>query len=43
MSSNIHRRHMTTGQRAMAVATIYPEPKREGRGKQSVTATPEPV
>lgn len=28
LSSNIHRRHMTKGQRAMAVARIYPEPKR---------------
>lgn len=35
MSSNIHRRHMTKGQRAMAVAMIYPEPakvKRKGSG-----------
>ena len=28
ISANIHRRHMTKGQRAMAVAMIYPEPKR---------------
>ena len=35
MSSNIHRRHMTKGQRAMAVAMIFPEPatvKRRGSG-----------
>lgn len=31
LSANIHRRHMTKGQRAMAVARIYPEAKR-GRG-----------
>jgi hypothetical protein len=30
ISSNVHRRHMTKGQRAMAVAMIYPE---KGRGK----------
>lgn len=28
VSANINRRHMTKGQRAMALATIYPEPKR---------------
>ena len=28
LSANIHRRHMTKGQRAMAVAKIYPDPKR---------------
>jgi hypothetical protein len=28
LSANIHRRHMTKSQRAMAVAMIYPEPKR---------------
>jgi hypothetical protein len=27
ISANINRRHMTKGQRAMAVAKIYPEPK----------------
>lgn len=31
LSANIHRRHMTNAQRAMAIAMIYPEPKR-GRG-----------
>lgn len=36
MSSNIHRRHMTKGQRAMAVAMIYPEAEAKGgRGKTS--------
>lgn len=33
-SANIHRRHMTTGQRAMAVAVIYPEPEKAGRGQK---------
>ena len=35
LSANIHRRHMTKGQRAMAVAMIYP--KRIPRGKGSET------
>lgn len=30
LSANIHRRHMTKGQRAMAVAMIYPEPESKG-------------
>jgi len=34
MSANIARRHMTKGQRAMAVAMIYPEPEKGGRGKK---------
>ena len=29
LSANIHRRHLTKGQRTMATAIIYPEP-REG-------------
>ena len=33
LSANIHRRHLTKGQRAMAVAMIYPKPER-GRGKK---------
>jgi hypothetical protein len=33
ISTNVQRRHMTKGQRAMAVATIYPEAKR-GRGNK---------
>lgn len=39
LSANIHRRHMTKGQRAMAVAKIYPEPKKGGRGKKAVEIT----
>jgi hypothetical protein len=35
VSVNINRRHMTKGQRAMAVAMIYPEPAKGGRGKRS--------
>jgi hypothetical protein len=35
LSANINRRHMTKGQRAMAVARIYPEPEKGGRGKNS--------
>jgi hypothetical protein len=29
---NLNRRHLTHGQRAMAVAMIYPEPSKGGRG-----------
>jgi hypothetical protein len=35
LSANIHRRHMTKGQQAMAVAMVHPEPaktKRKGSG-----------
>lgn len=35
LSANIHRRHMTKGQRAIAVAMIYPESSARGRGKKS--------
>lgn len=35
ISTNVQRRHMTKGQRAMAVAMIYPEGERGGRGKVS--------
>lgn len=35
LSANIHRRHLTRGQRAMAVAMIYPEPRKTGRGRKS--------
>ncbi len=31
--------HMTKGQRAMAVAKIYPEPETGGRGQKSVKIT----
>lgn len=33
VAANVNRRHMTRGQRAMAVAMIYPEPAKGGRGK----------
>jgi hypothetical protein len=33
VSTNVNRRHMTKGQRAMAVAIIAPEPESGGRGK----------
>ena len=39
ISANIHRRHMTKGQRAMAVAMIYPKPeklKRKGSGSSNL-------
>jgi hypothetical protein len=36
LSANVHRRHMTKGQRAMAVAMISPEPEKGGRGKKAV-------
>lgn len=32
MSANINRRNLTKGQRAMAVAKLYPEPAKGGRG-----------
>jgi hypothetical protein len=35
LSSNIARRHMTKGQRGMAVAMIYPNPETRGRGHKS--------
>jgi hypothetical protein len=35
MSTNIHRRHMSKGAQAMAVALLYPEPEKGGRGKRS--------
>lgn len=34
MAENIDRRHMTKGQRAMAVAMIYPQAER-GRGRKA--------
>jgi len=36
ISENINRRHMTKGQRAMAVAMIYPDGEKGGRGKVSM-------
>ncbi|MGH8608645.1 MAG: hypothetical protein ACREX9_14900, partial [Gammaproteobacteria bacterium] len=35
---DINRRHMTTGQRAMALAMIYPEPEKAHKGKKSEAA-----
>ena len=32
LATNINRRHLTKGQRAMAVAKLYPEPAKGGRG-----------
>ncbi len=34
LSANIHRRNLTQGQRAMAVAMLRPEPEKGGRGKK---------
>ena len=38
-ATNVNRRHLTKGQRAMAVAKLYPEPEKGGRGKTSVINT----
>jgi hypothetical protein len=35
LSANIHRRHMTRAQRAMALAMIAPEPEKGAPGKRS--------
>ena len=35
LSANVHRRNLSTGQRAMAVAMLSPEPEKGGRGKTS--------
>jgi len=35
LSMNIKRRHMTKGQQVMAVAMMYPEPEKGGKGKRS--------
>ncbi len=34
LSANIHRRNLTPGQRAMAVAMLRPEPEKRGRGNK---------
>jgi hypothetical protein len=34
VSANINRRQLTAGQRAMAIALIYPEPEKGGRGNK---------
>ena len=41
LSANIHRRHLTKGQRAMAVARIYPEPEKLKRAGSPVPGHPE--
>jgi hypothetical protein len=35
LAMNIKRRHMTKGQQVMAVAMMYPEPEKGGKGKRS--------
>ena len=35
MSANVHRRHLTKGQQAMATALAYPDKEKGGRGKKS--------
>ena len=35
-SANVHRRHLTKGQQAMATALAYPEDGERGRGKKSL-------
>lgn len=35
LAVNVNRRHLTKGQRAMAVARLYPEPVKGGRGKKA--------
>ena len=37
LSANVHRRNLTQGQRAMAVAMLRPEPEKGGRGKKGAT------
>ena len=36
LSANVHRRHLTKGQQAMAIALAYPNPEERGRGKKSL-------
>jgi hypothetical protein len=38
LSANVHRRHMTAGQRAIAVAVIYPESEKGGRGQKGLSS-----
>ncbi len=35
LSANVHRRNLTPGQRAMAMAMLYPKPEKGGRGKKN--------
>ena len=37
LSANVHRRNLSTGQRAMAIAMLRPEPEKGGRGKKGAT------
>ena len=39
LSANVHRRHLTKGQQAMATALAYPDVEKGGRGKKSVLNT----
>src|SRR3954454_9521459 len=39
VSANLNRRNLTRGQKAMALAMIYPEPERGGRGKRTQIPT----
>jgi hypothetical protein len=41
LATNVNRRHLTKGQRAMAVAKLYPEPEKGGRGKKNSGKNPE--
>ena len=35
LSANVHRRHLTKGQQAMATALAYPDKEKGGRGRKS--------
>ena len=37
MSANVHRRHLTKGQQAMATALAYPDKEKGGRGKKALS------
>ena len=39
LTANVHRRHLTKGQQAMATALAYPDVEKGGRGKKSVLNT----
>ena len=36
LSANVHRRHLTKGQQAMATALVFPDDGERGRGKKSL-------
>jgi hypothetical protein len=42
LSQNVQRRHLNSGQRAMAVAMMYPEPAQVGRKKNGSGSEPLP-